>query len=377
MTGRFSLLVLTAAASMLPRVLGGQAMAQLALRPPNATIDAEFIGVTSIREVADGRAIVTDGRDQKLYVVDFSTRRAELLGRRGRGPGEWLNVGLIYPTQGDSSILSDFGNLRWLLFAGAQIVGTVPPDHPAVRATNSMQSGVDRLGHVLMLTRKPRRSGPRVITRKDSMSVVFVDRNTGHMDTVATLRERPHRIETVTDAKGRVVSSMPVATEPNAQAERAELFNDGWLAVVRLEPLRVDWRAPNGTWTYGKPLPLRPEPVDPAERRAILQRRAEAVQEAKRHGLPSPPSFEFPTTLPVITFSASPRQMPDGRLALARTPSASQQRLRYLVINRHGGIDGELRLGMREKILGFGERSVYVVATDEDDIQRLRRHPWP
>lgn len=377
MTVRLSLLVLTAAASMLPRVAGSQAMVQLALQPPNATLDAEFIGVTSIREVADGRTIITDGRDQKLYLADFSTRRVELLGRKGRGPGEWLNVGLIYPTQGDSSILSDFGNLRWLQFAGTQIVGTVPPDHPAVRATNSLQSGVDRFGHVLTLSRKPLQSGTQVLTRRDSIAVVLVDRNTGRADTVAKLRERPHRLETITDGNGRVTRSTPFATEPNAQAERAELFNDGWLAVVRLEPLRVDWRSPKGIWTYGKPLSLRPESVDPAERRAILQRRAEAVQEAKRYGLPAPPSLEFPTTLPVLSFIASPRQMPDGRLALARTPSASQPSLRYVVINRRGGIDGELRLGIREAILGFGERSVYVMATDDDDIQRLRRHPWP
>jgi hypothetical protein len=33
-------------------------------------------------------------------------------------------------------------------------------------------------------------------------------------------------------------------------------------------------------------------------------------------------------------------------------------------------------LGVREPILGFGARSVYVVRMDEDDLEYVRRHPW-
>jgi hypothetical protein len=35
----------------------------------------------------------------------------------------------------------------------------------------------------------------------------------------------------------------------------------------------------------------------------------------------------------------------------------------------------QLVLEANEHILGFGARSLYVVETDDDGIQRLRRHP--
>jgi hypothetical protein len=299
------------------------------------------------------------------------------LGRKGRGPGEWLNVGFIHATTGDSSLLDDFGNQRWLMLHGAAIVDVVPPDHPAVRATRAVIAGLDRYDHILQVQSPPRRPGVRVITRADSNTVVFINRRTGAMDTIAKIRERPHRREIAMDAQGRVTRDMPSATEPNAQGEFASLFPDGWLAIVRLDPLRVDWRAPNGTWTRGAPFTLRPEPVNAADRRAIEQRRTVAKTEAKRYGLPAPTTADFPTTWPVLAPLWPPKQSSDGRLLLRRSTSAASPGTRYLVINRRGTVDGELVLGPNEDIIGFGPRSAYVAFTDEDDIQRLRRHPWP
>jgi hypothetical protein len=362
---------------VLPAVLQSQPVTRIPLKPANATLAAEFVGITSIREVADGRVIVTDGRDQQLYVADFKANNASLLGRKGKGPGEWLNIGLVQALSGDSSIIGDFGNLRWMLLDGAKIVGTVPSDHPAVRASSAFVIDIDRLGHILATRNPPARAGTTVFTRADSNALVFIDRNSGRVDTIASLRVRPHRREVQMDSAGRVRSTMPFSTEPNAQAELAKLFNDGWLAVVRLEPLRVDWRSPAGQWTLGKPFPLRPAPVDARERKAIEARRAEARADAKKYGLPAPAAVAYPTTLPVMANAASPRATTEGRLLLRRSSSASNPAIRYLVINRQGNIDGEITLAANEDIIGFGLRSIYIAFKDDDDIQRLRRHPWP
>ena len=250
---------------VVPTIMQAQTLPRVPLKPSNATLEAEFVGITSIREVADGRVIVTDGRDQQLYVADFKAKSATVLGRKGKGPGEWLNVGFIHALTGDSSFIGDFGNRRWLLFDGARVVGQVSPDHPAVLATSALLSDVDRDGHILKVQNPPPRAGTTEFTRADSNTLTFVDRNTGRIDTITRLRMQPHRVDIQMDSLGRVRSSMPSLTEPNSQAERAKLFTDGWLAVVRLEPLRVDWRSPMGQWTRGKPFPLRPEPVDGEE----------------------------------------------------------------------------------------------------------------
>ena len=59
------------------------------------------------------------------------------------------------------------------------------------------------------------------------------------------------------------------------------------------------------------------------------------------------------------------------------------------LITTYGGLDGifanldaltpKVResLAANEDIVGFGARTVYVAFKDADDIQRLRRHPWP
>ncbi len=61
--------------------VSAQPVRQIPLKPANATLNAEFVGITSVREVADGRVIVTDGRDQQLYVADFRANSAVILGR--------------------------------------------------------------------------------------------------------------------------------------------------------------------------------------------------------------------------------------------------------------------------------------------------------
>ena len=84
----------------------------------------------------------------------------------------------------------------------------------------------------------------------------------------------------------------------------------------------------------------------------------------------------FPATLPITTREPG-QTTSDGRLLLLRRASASNPSTRYLVINRHGEIDGEIVMGARESIVGFGPRSLYIAFKDADDIQFLRRHPWP
>ena len=46
----------------------------------------------------------------------------------------------------------------------------------------------------------------------------------------------------------------------------------------------------------------------------------------------------------------------------------------YDVIDRTGARRAQLLLRPNEHILGFGATSVYVIETDRDGIQRLRRH---
>lgn len=68
---------------------------------------------------------------------------------------------------------------------------------------------------------------------------------------------------------------------------------------------------------------------------------------------------------------------PDGRLVIRRAPSARSPEPRYDVIDRQGRLSAVIRLPADQAIVGFGPGSVYTVAVEEFDLQKLRRHPWP
>lgn len=357
------------------RTAAAQGLPRIALAPANAALDADFVGLNSLRELSDGRVILTDGRDQRIFLADFTAKTASALSRQGKGPMEYSFVGLLHATRGDSTVMMDVSNRRWLLFDGPRVAGTVPADHPAVQAAAPMR-GADRLGRVLGTRSEEFTSGVRLYTRKDSQVVVLVDRRTGRADTVARVREMPRQATMTRDATGQVTSASTMPTESYAQAEEPYLCNDGTLVVVRLEPLRVDWRAPDGTWTRGEPLPLAGQDVGPAERDAILKRRATMAETMRNAGMPEPPQGPMPKTLPALE-SLRPLELPDGRIALKRRSPASNPSSRYVIVNRKGKPDGEISLASNELLAGFGRKSVYVSFKDADDVQRLRRHPWP
>ena len=61
---------------------------------------------------------------------------------------------------------------------------------------------------------------------------------------------------------------------------------------------------------------------------------------------------------------------------LQRLPNAAEPETRYDLIDRTGVRRTQLVLRPNEHILGFGTASVYVIETDHDGIQWLRRHPY-
>jgi hypothetical protein len=69
--------------------------------------------------------------------------------------------------------------------------------------------------------------------------------------------------------------------------------------------------------------------------------------------------------------------MPDGRLLIRRTPGTVSSAARYDIVDRRGTLAATLTLPANEAVVGFGEKSIYIVATDDVGLQTLRRHPWP
>lgn len=377
---------LAIAALLLTHVLGpvtasAQAVRRIELRPADATFAEEFTGINSVRELRDGRLLVTDGREQRIVLLDPTGRPSEQVGRSGRGPGEYSNVSWLHVTSGDSSIMWDILARRWLLFDGPRIVGTVPPDDSALLATRAMILGADGLGNVLSERDADRRDGLTLTGAEDSTELFLVARATGRVTSATKLLNTPRRIEIVRKPDGTITSSSTMVRTLMPTEEQAILLADGTIAVARLDPFRLDFRSPTGQWTRGAPLPIKAARFDARERAAWEARRA---RNAARNGqrlasappVPNMPT-DFPEFVPPIPLSLAMKAGPGGVVIVQRAPSADVTRSQYLVVDRKGALLGEIILPLEQTIVGAGAKHVYVAVRDEDDLIRIRRHPWP
>jgi hypothetical protein len=350
---------------MTPAIASAQQVPRVVLAPASASLPEEFSSVLWARELEDGRVIVSDARDGRVVVADLRAGEVQQISRRGQGPGEYPAARPVWRINRDSSVLVDSPR-RWLVFDGARIVATLAPDAPGVATTKGIARGVDELGNVYSAEFLP--PGNRPIG--DSTALMRIKRSNGQADTVARLKALVPRRTSSANKDGYFEFSLPIA----AMADEAVPFADGWVAVVRSEPYRVEWRAPDGKWTRGAPLPYTPIRMDDKEKRAFMMRLA-----APTGKTPSPPDSipDWPATVPAYRSPVQLLAATDGRLLIPRLATADNPGTRYDIVNRRGSLDAQLVLPANARVVGFGPSSVYLAVTDDDGIQRLRRHPWP
>jgi hypothetical protein len=367
-----------------------QAPRQLRLKPPTAELSEEFTLIGSVRELSDGRVLISDPRENRVVVADLKTGAVQQVGRQGQGPGEYALAAALIPLAGDSSLLVDGRNRRWLLFSGAAIAVTVPADNQVIRSLKSVARGADGRGNVWTLA-SPRpaidennvKSGTITFGPADSEYVVRANRGSGRVDTLTQVRLAVSQQTLTASASGRL-TTIEVVRPPLSVGEEAALFQDGWLAVARLGPYRVDWITPEGRLTLGRPLPFTPIKSTKAERDGFFERQKAAMPVTARGGAGGglPPGLQaqldamreqFPDEFPPFTNGVIAGG--DGNLYLRHPPTLKFPDFRYDMVGRTGQLLGVVTLGKRERIVAVSRGSVYVAWKDADDIERLRRHP--
>ena len=335
-----------------------QSPTSLTLSPRDAFLAEEFSQLESVRELQDGRVLLIDRKETRLVVADAALRGVTVIDSVGSGPGEFKGLSLLVALGGDSTLLVDNGNGRWLLLNGATVVATISANAPAYRAVFAGRpDGADHNGHLLS----------RDCWGGDSVCVTLVERANGRWQQVAMMRIAgigPKGTVRALPRQDGKSGGFSITNSPARTTEQPLLFADGWVAVARHDPYRVDWRSPDGRWTRGAPIPHREVRFTREEREAFIARRRCCGNATEW------PDFAPPFELFALTAA------PDGSLLVRRFQSAAEEDVPYDVIERTGRLRGTLRLPKDQHILGFGARSVYVVVTDDDGIQRVARHPW-
>jgi hypothetical protein len=266
--------------------------------------------------------------------------------------------------------MADLSSRRWVVFDGPRIVNPVPSTASAFVTAGGSLRGSDTLGHVIAMRSTATSqilNGPS----QDSALLVRVRVATGTADTLAKLASRPAEISSTPGTSGAPPASFSIRFTILGAGEEAILFPDGWVAVVRLHPYRMDWRRPNGIWTRGAPLPFAEIRVDDREKKAYRERQVALLG---RDVVPADATWA--ATIPPFQINALVA-LHDGRVLVQRTPSADHSGNRYDVIDRSGTLQGHLALPPNERIMAAGENGIYVIVTGTDGLQQLRRHPPP
>lgn len=367
--------------ALLLGLLSGTAAAQtvptLQMTKPERVAPEPFSMIRGVRELADGRLLVSDWLEARLAVVDLQRRSVSDRGRVGAGPTEFRLPGRLLPFRGDSTLLVDLGNSRMAVIdADGNIRRTFRPDAEAAMYT----SAADNMGRLYYtipgwLARPP--------LPGDTVELASYDPATSTQRVLARLQG----------------SKPPLSNRSPTPRVPFVIFspNDTWavspggrVAVVRHTELRIDWIDGRGV-VRGPAHPWRPERVRDADRFDYVKSFAQNSPVGGRgDGGMSAASSDMLTREHIegmVRASAFAETLPpfrsgdvfiDGseRLWLGRWTRSTEPR-RYDVFDGRGRRIATVQLAANRRIAGFGRTHAYVVHTDDDGLETIERHVLP
>ncbi len=351
--------------------------ARSALTPPNVQVEQRwshfFTHISSIRELSDGSMLVVDAKDRTLFALPSSTAPARSLGRQGAGPGEYRYPVMLAALRGDSTILVDGGNRRWMLLTGTtfgELRGNLR-SHADLLGVDV--AGLDAKGNALRIISFAAPGSPEAMINDpalaDSMLATVISRD-GTVDSVARLRHT---------SNGRRMARVPGESDPFSlpsllsSRDQAVLFLDGTVAVARTNPYRVEWRSPNGQWSRSVAPPEKPVPVT-----------ADILRRLVRNFKQRPDGSAF---FRVDDFPPWPKHLPpfrpsaliaghDGNLYVRRTRIDAETPSRVDAFDRRGTRVAMLELPTGARLVGTGARGLYLAQSTPDGEEMLIRASW-
>lgn len=360
--------------------VGAQPVARLTR--PNAALPHDFSQIRGLRELADGRVLVTDRLEERLYVASFSSNTLTPISRPGRGPTEFHLPTALLPFTGDSTLLVDEGNSR---------VAVIAPD---LRIHRSFAIRIPGIG-VPLGTRGVDAAGRLYIQlpgwlsnareRGDSVWLLRYDPARQRVDTLASLlgvRSPPQR-----DGRQMGIPFVPFAAQDNWSVAR-----DGRVAIVRSDGYHVEWRAPDGRRSRGPAVFYTPVRVTNDDRLAFTRSfianspiggrdpgggmsaaPADLLTDRSIREIAGNNSFAdvmgpFTGTVPLLDTK--------GRLWVERSVRVGTP-AEWDVFDATGRLVQSVALPPARRLIGIGKTAVYLVAVDEDGIERLERYALP
>jgi hypothetical protein len=374
------LAVLVAAA---PAALRSQSVPRVSLGRAEAQLNEPFDNVTAVRELSDGRVIVADRFARTVTLADFRAGTATAIGREGQGPGEYAFPAGLVALPGDTTLLVDPGQRRFL------VIG------PAARPTGLLSfpgnmmgllrvRGSDRQGRIYLQGNEM--SGLQPGARlPDSVSVLRWDRARDRIDTLGRIKVPGIQSATSGSANAR---SVVMRVQPFSPQDDWAVGADGQVGVVRVGGYHVEWWKPAGQKLTGPAVAYKPVAISQADKdrykaasnnpRGGFRMTVEGQGRPGTAAPPPPPSLsepDWPEFKPAFRDGTS-QVAPDGSLWVQRYGGAEAP-LAYDVFDASGRLTRQVVMPKGARLVGFGARGLYVAITTEDELETLARYPRP
>lgn len=352
----------------------------VAIETADAVSTESFSLIKGFRELADGRIMVTDWTEERVTVLDLVSGEVRDLGRVGGGPKEFRLPSQLIPLPGDSTLLVDFGNVRMIVISPQlEFVRTIPLN--AHGENWRMSPRAADLNGALFFEWSVWSAPGR---RRDSVEVGRWSPTVG--------------LSAVGDVQIKAYTSRPPGPSNGlpyiafSKQDGWAVTPDGWLAVVRSDPYRVDWHRPDGQAIIGKPVAYDLIPVTMDDRRDHVRRWLASTATTGRGGdgggafshVPASQQSsaeidrtartalfenEFPPFVPAGVWTPKPdvlwvqRWLPESEV------------LRFDIFDRTGARRAVVTLPMGRRIIGFGHNTLYATVADRDDLLTIERYP--
>ena len=348
------------------------------LTTPNATLAEEFSAIRGVRELADGRLLVSDYIDQRVVLVDLDRGTVVLRVGKGSGPAEARLPTRLIAIPGDSSLLVDLGNNRLLVLDGqGRAVRTIPGEPIGVLGVRGVDAGGD------MYFAIPGWADPKALPN-DSVRIVKWNPRTGAQTNVAVIQGDKMRSDIRTPALTPRIPTVGYASQD------AWVMAEGVVRIVREGGYRVESRAPGAAAVVGPSYAYPTRAVTAEDRLAYVRRFNETSPmsgKGENGGMGYAPKMSDAETMRTVrgTQYAERHPMfeasaviagPGGRLWVGRPVEDGKPAL-YDVFDEGGKRVTTVELQPGRRVVAVGSRHVHAMVESELGVQRLERYALP
>ena len=336
----------------------------------------------------DGHLVVSDPIENRVSLIDFASGTGRSLGRVGEGPREFKRATGLYRGPGGAVLVFDreLGRLLPVMPSGAlQDVVFVP--FGGLVSSNSPHGQDDLTFDSLGYTYS--RMGRGFLT--DITQFLLRQRRGTRRDTLTRLlREVTKALRVKRNGLGEYQT---VLFSPQ---DAWVVAPDGWVAVARAAPYRVEWIPPLGPVVTGPVIRHQVIRITQEEKELIASGAA-GLRGITSVGLvmvapggPAPPRSAAPVRMPVKDLRFAKVKTPinlredrwplldeRGRLWVERSLPFGIMAHIFDVFDRRGILVDRVELPGGSRLVGFDSHWIYTSRVDTDDFEHLQRFPLP